>query len=148
MSDEVVPKDDVKPDLTDSFRGPTSESVVGNKHYMQLLEKRDQAAKAEQALEDEIFNQQAVRSETEIAALITQYRRLKDRRTEASLKAAEAFMRLSPEERGAATKEWKGSEEGQRKLTGSGIRGEPTTENNQEQKSNEIKEDEDKKESL
>ena len=87
-----------------------------------LYEKRDQSAKAEMALEDIIFSK-VKRSAQEAQALGNQYRKLKDRRAEASIKAAVAYMQLSPEDKATVDQAWKKTSEGKRKAATTGIRG-------------------------
>lgn len=82
--------------------------------YQLLVKKRDEASKEEQSLETEIFNLSKVRSMIEISAIIKRYRQIKDRRTELSVKAAQAFMSLNPKDRRLAAKAWSHSDEGQR----------------------------------
>ena len=87
-----------------------------------LYEKRDSAAKDEMALEDVMFAK-VKRTAEEARVLGNQYRKLKDRRADASIKAAVAYMQLSPEDKLTVDQTWAQSSEGKRKASTTGIRG-------------------------
>lgn len=84
--------------------------------------KRDEASRAEQTLEDQIFDtRQRTHEEAEILA--KEYRRLKDKRAQASIDAAVLYMQLSPADKKKVTEQWAKSREGTRKTKGTRIRG-------------------------
>lgn len=76
------------------------------KQCLDLYSKRDEASKAEQRLEDDIFNVEKMRSPVEIDALVKEYQKLKDKRAFASLQAAKAYMQLTPNDRKKVTDQW------------------------------------------
>lgn len=89
---------------------------------LSLYKERDNAAKAEMALEDEIFNERQ-RTRAEAEALGKEYQKAKDRRAYASVQSAIAYMQLSPEEKRLVTDSWKQTSEGKRKAATTGVRG-------------------------
>lgn len=88
-----------------------------------MYQKRDRAAKDEQALEDDIFSPTKIHSEQEIASLCKRYQQSKDRRAHWSVEAARLFMQLDPDDRTKVTEQWRQTSEGIRKAKGTGIRG-------------------------
>lgn len=88
-----------------------------------LYEKRDLLSKSERKLEDEIFNETKVHTGTEIQRFAREYRKIKDRRSEAGVKASVAYMEADPDIRKLATFEWAQRDEGKRKASTTGIRG-------------------------
>lgn len=88
-----------------------------------LYAKRDKMSQEEQRLEEVIFDAEKEHSESEIKALIAQYRKIKDKRAYYSIAAAEGYMSLSPLDRIALTAGWEDTREGERKAEDTGIRG-------------------------
>ena len=84
--------------------------------------KRDKASIAEQALEKEIFNSRQ-RTLAEAQVIAKEYRRLKDKRAQASIEAAVLYMQLSPSDKEKVSQEWAKSREGLRKAKGSRVIG-------------------------
>lgn len=68
-------------------------------------EARGSATRKERAVEDQIFSPDTVHTAEEIDLLLDQYRRAKENRASASIRAAQIFMLAKPEVRRAA--EWR-----------------------------------------
>lgn len=90
---------------------------------LELYEKRDKTSLDEQSLEKTIFDAGKMWDDVTLNSTLTAYRRAKDRRANASVLAARAFMLLSPEERQQVTDAWAKTSEGGRKADAKGIQG-------------------------
>lgn len=87
---------------------------------LKLYSTRDKLSRAEKEIERSIFRADGEWDDAARKAIIRQYQRAKDKRTLASIRAADAFMQLTPEERAIVTDQWQTSREGMREDGGVG----------------------------